>query len=270
MSVFVVGQAAVGETNGRGTTTSATAATVAGGLRSAVIALESAGDERPGFGAWLEQRVRRADQVVASHMRDRAILPWVRLFGNGIDTVLGVLDPSGYLPRFELQTYRVLLVRPVNTEITSEFGYRDDPIRHRTRYHKGLDFHAPRGTPIHAAAPGIVRMARRWGTYGRIIVIDHGDGIETRYAHLSRYRVSEGDYVAANAIIGLSGASGRVTGPHLHFEVRQDGRAVDPAKAFVDSPAAPAESPTEPANMRELQRFHSGDTDMGISLKPGS
>jgi murein DD-endopeptidase MepM/ murein hydrolase activator NlpD len=101
---------------------------------------------------------------------------------------------------------------------------------------------------VRAAAAGLVTRAGRWEKYGNCIVIDHGLGVETRYAHLSRMRVSPGDFVAANAFIGAVGDTGRTTGPHLHFEMRHDGVPIDPMRAFVDRPPPPP----EPADLRQL------------------
>ncbi len=262
----LAGHALVADANSRRTTADWTSAILADGIQDAITALQSTDKDDRDLGKWLREEWRGFEHLATWDPGRRALTPWLRLLGHGIDSVIAMVDPSGYLPRIGLPMYHVPLVRPLDTEITSEFGYRDDPIRHRRRYHKGLDFHAPRGTPIHAAASGIVRMARRWGTYGRIIIIDHGDGVETRYAHLSRYRVSEGDHVDANEIIGLSGSTGRATGPHLHFEVRLDGRAVDPRKAFVDRP----EVVEEPAKPPKSQEFPTARHDSGVSLKPGS
>lgn len=262
----LAGHALVADANSSRSTADWTSEILADGLKDAITAIDSV-DEQPGnLGDWIRGEWRGLEHLATWNPGRRALTPWLRLLGHGLDSVIGMVDPSGYLPRVGLPMLQVPLLRPLDTEITSEFGYREDPIHGRRRYHKGLDFHAPRRTPIHAAASGIVRMARRWGSYGRIIIIDHGDGIETRYAHLSRYRVSEGERVEANEVIGLSGSTGRATGPHLHFEVRLDGRAVDPRKAFVDRPA----SVEEPANPGKSQPFSPGDHDFGVSLKPGS
>src|SRR6185436_19640181 len=109
---------------------------------------------------------------------------------------------------------------------TSTFGRRTDPIEGDTRFHAGLDLAAPLGTPVHAAGAGVVVRAGRAGGYGNLVVVRHGDGLETRYGHLQAAAVKEGDQVAAGATVGTVGQSGRATGPHLHLEVRRDGKAV--------------------------------------------
>lgn len=115
-----------------------------------------------------------------------------------------------------------------DARLTSSFGERHDPIEGDVRAHAGLDLAAPAGTPVRAAGPGVVVRAGDAGGYGNMVVIDHGGGVTTRYAHLARADVKPGDHVAAGAAIGAVGQTGRTTGPHLHFEVRRDGQPVDP------------------------------------------
>lgn len=111
---------------------------------------------------------------------------------------------------------------------TSPFGYRRDPKTGGRRMHAGVDFAGPVGTPLFATADGVVVHAG-WSTgYGRLVKIQHEFGIETRYAHMSKIRVSVGQRVSRGERIGDMGASGRVTGPHLHYEVRVGGQAVNP------------------------------------------
>lgn len=120
--------------------------------------------------------------------------------------------------------------KPVKTaEFTSGYGVRSDPFSGGSARHAGIDLAAPAGTPIYATADGVVSEAG-WnsGGYGRLIKIDHGRGIETRYAHLSAISVAAGQRVARGQMIGRMGSTGRSTGSHLHYEVRIDGRAVNP------------------------------------------
>ncbi|MEO8100740.1 MAG: M23 family metallopeptidase [Acidobacteriota bacterium] len=118
---------------------------------------------------------------------------------------------------------------PINGRINSRFGDRSDPLSGEGGFHAGLDIEADSGTPVHAAADGIVNNAQFAGRYGRVILIDHGNGLTTLYAHLSGFEVVPGEEVRRGQLIGHSGASGRVSGPHLHFEVRQGGSPVNPA-----------------------------------------
>jgi murein DD-endopeptidase MepM/ murein hydrolase activator NlpD len=108
------------------------------------------------------------------------------------------------------------------------FGPRRDPIIGRPAFHSGIDFRAPPGAPIKSAGAGTVVSAGWNGGYGRMVEVDHGNGITTRYAHMSRISVSRGDKVETGTVLGRVGSTGRSTGPHLHFEVRKGGEAVDP------------------------------------------
>ncbi|MDP2119118.1 MAG: M23 family metallopeptidase [Hoeflea sp.] len=115
-------------------------------------------------------------------------------------------------------------------DITSKFGNRKDPFLGRLAFHGGIDFRTPTGTPIYSSGSGIVTHAGRNGGYGKMVEIDHGNGITTRYAHLSHVEVREGDTVGMGARIGKSGSTGRSTGPHLHYEIRRHGDAIDPMR----------------------------------------
>ena len=120
--------------------------------------------------------------------------------------------------------------KPVRTaEFMSAYGNRRDPFEGRTKMHQGIDLAAPIGTPIYATADGLVTEAG-WnsGGYGNLIKVEHGKGIETRYAHLSKIAVRAGQRIRRGDIIGRMGSTGRSTGSHLHYEVRIDGRAVNP------------------------------------------
>ena len=118
---------------------------------------------------------------------------------------------------------------PVDTPYrSSSFGWRKDPFLGVRAFHKGLDFSAVTGEPIMATASGIVTEAGFERDYGKYIKINHGDGLETRYAHASKLLVSKGDVVRREQVIALVGNTGRSTGPHLHYEIRLNGRALDP------------------------------------------
>ena len=117
--------------------------------------------------------------------------------------------------------------------ISSGFGYRRDPFTGGGAMHSGLDFKGPTGAPIHSAAKGRVSFSGWKSGYGRTVEIDHGNGLMTRYAHMSRQNVSVGQEVDPGTIIGAIGSTGRSTGPHLHFEVRVNNRAVNP-RTFLE------------------------------------
>lgn len=119
-------------------------------------------------------------------------------------------------------------LKPVNGSIVSGYGYRIHPILKYKKMHYGVDISAPSGTPIKAGGDGKVIFADWRGGYGQCIMIDHGKGVVTLYAHLSRISVKNGQVVKAGAVIGNVGTTGLSTGPHLHFEVRLNGDPVDP------------------------------------------
>lgn len=112
--------------------------------------------------------------------------------------------------------------------VTSEFGYRRDPFTGELKGHTGMDLAVPTGTPVRAALPGTVTVSQYSSSYGYYVMIDHGDGLSTLYAHNSRLVAQVGDTVEAGDIVSVSGSTGRSTGPHLHFEVRVNGQRTDP------------------------------------------
>ena len=119
---------------------------------------------------------------------------------------------------------------PVVGPITSSFGEREDPFNGEGAFHTGIDISAPWGEPVRATADGTVASASDITGYGRAIILDHGNGIETLYAHLSGYAVTAGEEVHEGQVIGYVGTSGRSTGPHLHYEVRIHNTPVNPHK----------------------------------------
>lgn len=119
-------------------------------------------------------------------------------------------------------------ILPVHATRGSGFGKRIDPFTGQLAMHEGIDFEVDTGTAVHAAAGGVVTFAGAHPQYGNLVEIDHGDGLSTRYAHLSKILVKRGEIVLRGRKVGLSGSTGRATGPHLHFEVRYNGFAVNP------------------------------------------
>ena len=118
--------------------------------------------------------------------------------------------------------------------ISSGFGYRSDPFTGGGAFHAGLDFKGPVGAPIYAAAKGVISFAGVKQGYGNCIEVSHGNGLMTRYAHMSAFRAHMGQPVAAGDVIGAIGSTGRSTGPHLHFEVRINDRPVNP-RPFLEA-----------------------------------
>ncbi|MDB5563573.1 MAG: hypothetical protein JWP84_139 [Tardiphaga sp.] len=191
------------------------------------------------------RRMRGAISDLGLNMAQlEAAVPRVAMGGPFVPVKLAAnADP------FERQLYRVYVGRaqvdklnrtmalvpyrkPVvgEVEFTSGFGVRSDPFLGRPAMHTGLDFRAATGDPIRATANGRVTSAAYAGGYGRMVEIDHGNGLATRYGHMSEIHVKVGDTIKIGQVIGLVGSTGRSTGPHLHYETRIDGEAVDPQK----------------------------------------
>ncbi|MEF2072322.1 M23 family metallopeptidase [Consotaella aegiceratis] len=148
------------------------------------------------------------------------------------DSAFNELDAAlGELEALKTATTRLPLRSPVVAlRISSSFGVRGDPFLGTKAMHTGIDFVALRGSAVTATAGGRVVYAGSNGGYGNMVEVDHGGGFTTRYAHLSRISVSVGQEVMAGEVVGAVGSTGRSTGPHLHYEVRENGRAVNPSR----------------------------------------
>lgn len=143
-----------------------------------------------------------------------------------------VLEQMDQLNLYRIAADKVPFAEPVSANVrrTSGFGYRRDPIRGGSRLHAGMDWAGPHGTRIYASADGVVTHAGWLSGYGRLVKIEHAFGIETRFAHLSQINVKVGQRVSRGDRIGGMGSSGRSTGTHLHYEVRENGTPVNPMK----------------------------------------
>lgn len=137
-----------------------------------------------------------------------------------------------------MQSLMVPSSRPVSAGVGSGFGFRRDPFTGQAALHTGLDFPADVGTPVMAAAGGVVSLSEFHPAYGNVIELDHGKDLITRYAHNSKVHVKIGDLVKRSQVIAEVGTTGRSTGPHLHFEVRLEGVAQDPAKFLAAGDSA--------------------------------
>ena len=182
-------------------------------LRAAQAAKQQTGDEefRQLFSSWQSMDKPAARQNLVAISR-------------GPNTING-----GAIPGFAPQKVSIPSLVPVDgVKLTSDFGMRWHPVLGGRRQHKGVDLAAPTGTPIHAAADGVVGRADWFSGYGLYVAIEHGGEIETRYGHMSRLNVAAGQTVHKGDIIGYVGTTGRSTGPHLHYEVRVAGEAVNP------------------------------------------
>jgi murein DD-endopeptidase MepM/ murein hydrolase activator NlpD len=218
--------------------------------------------------ALVERMTRFADRRAAraeTAIRKLGLNPRTMLTGarNGMGGPLeklstgaeGTLDPR--FERLALSLARMdALERGINgipqvmpvrmTNLSSGFGYRRDPFTGTPAMHSGLDFKGPIGAPILAAADGRVVFAGTKNGYGKVIEISHGNGLLTRYAHLSAWKVKAGQRVEAGDVIGALGNTGRSTGPHLHFEVRINDRAVNPRPFLETAPHVLEEARASP------------------------
>ncbi|RVD70061.1 M23 family metallopeptidase [Mesorhizobium sp. M4A.F.Ca.ET.029.04.2.1] len=150
------------------------------------------------------------------------------IFDSKVKELDEALDALDHLKK---EARRLPLANPApGHSVTSPFGVRTDPILGTAALHSGMDFRAPMGMPAKVTAAGVVTKAGWNGGYGRMVEVDHGNGFATRYGHLSEIDVTVGQKLAAGDIIGKTGSSGRSTGPHLHYEVRHNGEAVDPLR----------------------------------------
>ncbi len=189
------------------------------------------------------------DEALADKMSGAGGLGMATMFESTLDgsakmgsapTGMGNITTSAFAPRPELARIpdpAVLgdelngaprFALPVTGRATSGYGERVDPIHHTTSLHPGFDLAAPTGTQVGAARGGDVVHAGPAGTYGNLVIVRHEDGFETRYAHLSEVHVKKGDRVETGQDVGAVGSTGHSTGPHLHFEIRKEGKALDP------------------------------------------
>jgi murein DD-endopeptidase MepM/ murein hydrolase activator NlpD len=197
----------------------------------------------------METRMRRMRGVITDLGLDMAQLEAATPKGPAMGGPFVPVKLNGDAGPFERQLFRINITRaqvdrlnrtlslvpyrkPVvgEVEFTSGFGVRSDPFLGRPAMHTGLDFRAQMGDPVRVTANGKVVSAGWAGGYGRMIEVDHGNGLATRYGHLSAIGVKVGQQVRIGEVIGEVGSTGRSTGPHLHYETRIDGEAVDPQK----------------------------------------
>jgi murein DD-endopeptidase MepM/ murein hydrolase activator NlpD len=127
---------------------------------------------------------------------------------------------------------------PIDGRLMGPFGMRSDPFSGEGALHTGVDISAPTGTPVKAAADGVVTYSQYFGGYGRLVIVTHNSGMQTYYAHLSKFDVIAGQEIRQGEIVGRVGSTGRVTAPHLHYEVRVGGAPVNPYRFLVRSVAA--------------------------------
>ena len=157
--------------------------------------------------------------------------------GKESDASRSTSNPSGSLGE-EVHGISDLQL-PVHAPVSSGFGMRKDPFTYQSKFHRGIDFAAPEGMKVVAALSGKVLSAGYERGYGNTVLIQHADGVQTRYGHLGDINVKAGDSVSSENTIGTVGSTGRSTGPHLHFEVIRDGRKINPILSYNsgDTPA---------------------------------
>lgn len=149
-----------------------------------------------------------------------------------LDQWLRDLDAQWAREQLRLQQLPASLPLREPFGVTSGFGYRLDPFSRFPSLHEGLDFVADVGTPVLVTAPGVVIRSEYWGAYGQMVEVEHAEGYSTRYAHLQTRKVAVGDRLVRGDVVGALGNTGRSTGPHLHYEILHQGRALNPARAF--------------------------------------
>jgi murein DD-endopeptidase MepM/ murein hydrolase activator NlpD len=143
-----------------------------------------------------------------------------------------------------------------NVSVGSVFGYRRDPFTRRAKFHSGVDIKARWGDPVGASQAGIVQFAGWYHGYGNMIIVAHGGGVTTHYAHLSSFDVEAGTRVERGTIIGRAGSTGRATSPHLHYEVRLDGNPLNPFQPLALEPSSDYFKQTRPT----VDAGHTGST----------
>jgi len=168
----------------------------------------------------------------------------VRDLGEHLDQMLrqAKIQRQGYLAMIDTLAARETMrahipsIRPTDTGwLSSRFGFRHDPFTGKDIFHRGLDFSVPLGTEVRATGDGVVAAVQNQRGFGRVVKIDHGNGVVTVYAHLSEALVRRGDVVRRGEIVARSGNSGRSTAPHLHYEIRLANRPVNPLTYILDS-----------------------------------
>lgn len=164
--------------------------------------------------------------------------------GEQLDQMLrqAKIQRQGYLAMIDTLSARDVVrahipsIRPLDTGwMSSRFGFRTDPFTKKQTFHRGLDFSVPLGTEVRVTGDGVVTAVQQQRGFGRVIKVDHGNGVLTVYAHLSEQLVKKGQQVTRGTVIARSGNTGRSSAPHLHYEIRIGGRPVNPLTYILDS-----------------------------------
>ena len=166
------------------------------------------------------------DQELSKNMAGRG----KNSIANQLYQQLKQIDKMNGNPDAGISNEKGLPVWPLEGRISSAFGWRKDPFTGKKKFHDGIDLAAKEGTDVKAAMSGRVQITDDQRGYGKVVVLDHGNGFTTLYAHNEDVLVKSGDWVTKGSTIAKVGSTGRSTGPHLHFEVRRDGKYLDPEK----------------------------------------
>lgn len=221
-----------------------------GEMQAKLVKLEAMGERVSGAAGIKPDELR---QIMKPVVGDGQGGPFVPAHSASLEQLMGMVDSldaeanknsdlftllEARLFESRMQALMIPNSRPVDVATGSGFGFRTDPFTGQPALHTGLDFPAEVGTPVMAAAGGVVLLTEVHPQYGRVVEIDHGQGLVTRYAHTSKVLVHTGDIVKRGQTIAEVGSTGRSTGPHLHFEVRVEGAAQNPAKFLAGKKAA--------------------------------
>lgn len=213
-----------------------------GEMQAKVVRLEAMGDRVASLAGVKPEELKPVDRAPETGGRGGPFVPLSSPSLDQLRSVVQSLDEAtdqssdvftlveSRLFQNRLAARMIPNTAPVEGPVGSGFGFRSDPFSGRAALHTGLDFPSPPGTPILAAAGGVVLSSEYHPEYGRLVEIDHGNGLVTRYAHASKVLTKAGDLVRQGQLIALVGTSGRSTGPHLHFEVLVEGVPQNPAR----------------------------------------
>jgi murein DD-endopeptidase MepM/ murein hydrolase activator NlpD len=204
-----------------------------------VAGLETGEDERARLAQGGSERLSQAALLDAVQKGTGRLADWVGRDLEALGQEINSRERSFRELKDLLEAKRSVLastptIWPVRGTITAGYGYRLSPFTGQREMHEGLDIAAPYGTPIVAAADGVVSFVGPLASFGNVVFVNHGHGFTTFYAHASSFRVKEGQQVKRGQIVAYVGTSGRTTGPHVHYEVQVNGAAVNPLRYIVD------------------------------------
>jgi len=193
------------------------------------VNLDLAGAEVPGLDSYLP-----FDEEYASlDLELGQLLRQARIQRQGFQAILDTLSGR------DAVRAKIPSIRPTDTGwLSSRFGLREDPFTGKQKFHRGLDFSVPTGTDVRVTAAGMVTVVQQQRGLGKVVKVDHGNGVVTVYAHLDKIIVKKGTRVERGEVIAKSGNTGRSTAPHLHYEIRVQGRSVNPISYILDSYAS--------------------------------